>query len=186
MVGGPYCRIPRHVGRSTRFTLCEQGTLRRSDMENARMINASRRYIVRRLVGLTVVISAVGMAAPSTQAKPLRSRSFQTPSGNISCHLQRSPGGMLRCDIFSGLKPEPKKKCDYDWVGLLLGRYGRARPNCASDTVPNNDPPVLHYGHRWRARRLECLSARKGLRCRNFSGYNFRLSRHDWDRWYQP
>jgi hypothetical protein len=125
----------------------------------------------------------VGGAVP-TLADTLTTRTFQTPSGNIACALQHD--NLLRCDIRSGLNPEPKKPCPVDWVGLLLSRMHRARPNCAGDTNVNGDPPVLAYGQQWQRRGRICTSRRSGLYCQNFSGYHFKLSRDSWDRWYRP
>ena len=135
------------------------------------------------LAALAVLGTAFGMSSAS--AAPLSTRSFQTPSNNIVCHLQRGDN-LLRCDIRSGLNPEPKKDCDLDWVGLLLPRQSRARPNCAGDTVPNQDPTVLGYGERWERAGRWCVSKRTGLFCHNYGGWHFKLSRDDWDRWYTP
>jgi hypothetical protein len=115
----------------------------------------------------------------------LATRSFQTPSGNIHCLLQRSDN-VLRCDILSGLNPEPNQRCRFDWVGLLLPREGRAQPNCGSDTIANQNAPVLQYGERWERRGRYCISRRTGLSCHSFGGWHFKLSRDDWGRWYTP
>lgn len=144
----------------------------------------SRRVLPQALVVVLLIGSVVTALAPAAHAK-LTTRSFQMPSGNIHCHLQRS-NNTLRCDIRSGLQPEPKKACDFDWVGLLLSRMHRAKPNCASDALPNPDPPVLQYGERWERRNRFCVAKRSGLYCHNASGYHFKLSRTDWDRWYRP
>jgi hypothetical protein len=131
-------------------------------------------------VAVTVLAAVPGAQAGQTD---LSTRSFQTPSGNIHCLLQRS-NNVLRCDILSGLDPEPNKPCRFDWVGLLLPREGRAQPNCASDTIANQDAPVLQYGERWERRGRYCISRRSGLSCHSFGGWHFKLSRDDWGRWY--
>lgn len=136
---------------------------------------------------LAAVVAAACMAtvllAAPAQAADLSGRKFQMPSGNIYCAETR---GTLRCDILSGLKPEPKKRCELDWVGLLLDREGRARPNCAGDTVADRDAPVLQYGEHWQRNGRRCVSRESGLFCRNFGGWHFKLARSDWDRWYTP
>ena len=142
------------------------------------------------LIALSLMGSSPPVAyadqAPLLADADLHARYFETPSGNIVCMVQRRDN-LLRCDIRSGLNPEPKKRCEGDWVGLLLGRMNRARPNCASDGIASNDPrPVLGYGEKWRLRGRTCISKRSGLYCRNDSGYHFKLSRDGWGCWYRP
>ena len=140
---------------------------------------------MRRIVlCLALMVSMTGVLTVA-HAEDLSTRNFQTPSGNIKCSLQRTDN-LLRCDIRSGLQPEPKKQCQLDWVGLLLSRSSRARPNCASDAIAAQDPPVLGDGETWQRRGRICVSRRSGLYCQNFSGYHFKLSREGWDRWYTP
>ncbi|MEA2498933.1 MAG: hypothetical protein QOH26_1338 [Actinomycetota bacterium] len=141
--------------------------------------------MVKKGVLFVALIISMSTALPIAQAEDLSTRNFQTPSGNIKCSLQRTDN-LLRCDIRSGLQPEPKKPCELDWVGLLLSRSSRARPNCASDAIAAQDPPVLGYGETWQRRGRICVSRRSGLYCQNFSGYHFKLSRESWDRWYRP
>jgi hypothetical protein len=140
------------------------------------------RFTLSVLLVMAFVAGMVVMAAPAPAAD-LSGRRFQTPSGNIHC---RQSGSTLRCDILSGLKPEPKKKCDLDWTGLTLGREGRAKPQCAGDTVADNNAPVLEYGQHWQRNGRRCVSRESGLFCRNFGGWHFKLSRDSWDRWYTP
>jgi hypothetical protein len=133
---------------------------------------------------LLVSALVAGAALVATPAKAdLSGRKFQTPSGNIHC---RQAGASLRCDVLSGLKPEPKKQCELDWTGLILGREGKAKPNCAGDTVADQNAPVLQYGEHWQRNGRRCVSRESGLSCRNFGGWHFNLSRDDWDRWYTP
>ena len=146
------------------------------------------------LLALLALFAGLLFPVPQVAGRPstpegtqaLSTRSFQTPSENIVCHLQRGRPKFLRCDIRSGLNPEPDRDCDLDWVGLLLPSQKRARANCAGDTVPNQDPEVLEYGKRWERGRFSCVSRRSGLGCQNASGYHFKLSRDDWSRWYRP
>ena len=139
-----------------------------------------------RVVVAGVIAAALLVAVPTlSHAAPLRTRKFQTPSGNIVCHL-RADEPKLRCDIRSGLNPEPRRSCDFDWVGLLLSRSSGARANCASDAIPARDPAVLQYGRKWERAGRVCVSRRTGLHCWNYSGYHFKLARDDWSRWYTP
>ncbi len=85
----------------------------------------------------------------------------------------------LRCDILSGLKPEPRGRCELDWTGVAMGT-GKAGPACAGDTVYDLKAPVLGYGRTWRRGPFTCLSMRVGLSCSNRSGHGFFLSRESW------
>jgi hypothetical protein len=104
---------------------------------------------------------------------------FQTPSRNIGCAYDSSPA-FLRCDIRSGLKPTPKRRCDLDWTGLELKPTGRAYPSCAGDTALLPSARVLAYGKTWRRGGFVCVSRRTGLRCANRSGHGFTLARQRW------
>ena len=115
---------------------------------------------------------------PRRSAEPaLTSRSFQMPSKNIGCALHRK---VLRCDILSGLQPEPTEECDFDWVGLEIGVTGAASPNCGSDTVFDQGAKTLAYGETWTRREIVCKSRRRGLSCANREGHELTLAR---DRW---
>jgi hypothetical protein len=102
---------------------------------------------------------------------------FQTPSGNIVCaHIPRS----IRCDLHSGLVPEPQASCPLDWVGVWLDSNGTAGPNCAGDSVPTEAVQVLPYGHTWRLGGITCSSDETGLTCKNGRGHGFFLSKAAW------
>jgi hypothetical protein len=108
---------------------------------------------------------------------------FRTPSRNIVCgRLPAAYGSpeVLRCDIFSGLRPRPARACELDWTGLSMRATRRAAPTCAGDTV--NDPSfrVLPYGRTWSKGSFTCLSSRVGVSCANRAGYGFFLSRESW------
>lgn len=102
---------------------------------------------------------------------------FQLPSNNIGCRLG---GGVLRCDILSGLNPEPDTACELDWVGLVLGRTGPAEPQCAGDTVFDQHAPILAYGSTWHLSGFACESSESGLRCTSPAGKSFKLAREGW------
>jgi hypothetical protein len=71
---------------------------------------------------------------------------FQTPSKNIGClystGLDRRPA-YLRCDVLSGLKPQPRRACELDWTGYTLLLRGVAWPTCAGDTVYDQKTRIL-------------------------------------------
>ena len=118
------------------------------------------------------------LLAPATTANAaLHSRYFKMPSKNIYCAIFN---GNLRCDILSGLKPEPQRECEGDWTGLILANEGKAGPVCAGDTVANKDAKTLQYGSKWKRNKITCTSKTTGLRCRNEKGHGFFLSREKW------
>jgi len=102
---------------------------------------------------------------------------FRTPSGNIACGLF---GSVLRCDILSGLRPEPRGACELDWTGLTLTAGGRARPTCAGDTVFDPRASILGYGKSWKRAGFTCLTTRSALVCTNRRGNGFLLAREGW------
>jgi hypothetical protein len=106
----------------------------------------------------------------------LSGREFQMPSRNIGCLLA---AGELRCDLLSGLQPEPTTACDFDWVGVVLSKDS-AGPNCGSDTVYTKDAPTLAYGGEWRRGGFMCRSQEDGLTCFSGTGHGFKLSRESW------
>lgn len=122
-------------------------------------------------MALAAVLAVLALAALSSEP------SFRMPSGNIACSYWASS---LRCDVLSGLRPEPRGRCELDWTGLTLGVRGTARPTCAGDTVYDRRAPVLAYGHTWRRAGLVCRSLRTGLRCTNRTGRGFVLAREGW------
>ena len=107
----------------------------------------------------------------------LAGTSFKMPSRNIGCRLS---GTTLRCDIRSGLKPQPTKSCAGDWGGVTLGAKGAATPLCAGDTVYDDAAPTLDYGAVWGGGGVTCLSDQAGLQCSNTAGRSFFLSRQSW------
>jgi hypothetical protein len=116
----------------------------------------------------------------STAVAVLHAKSFTMPSGNIACLYDSA---RLRCDIFSGLVPEPKKPCDFFWKGVLLPASGKASFLCIIDTVYDEAAPVLHYGQKWTRHGIVCRSRTTGLRCHNPDGHGFRLSRAHSTKW---
>lgn len=109
----------------------------------------------------------------------LTSDSFLTPSNNIACLLR---GETLRCDILSGLDPEPKFPCPVDWTGVYIEALVDAGPVCAGDTVMDPEASTLEYGQTWsQGGELTCDSAASGLRCVDTSGNGFTLARAGWE-----
>jgi hypothetical protein len=141
--------------------------------ENQRV---TRVFSLVALVTLTVGILSSGAALPGFTG-------FRTPSKNIVCgHIRAQFGSpeILRCDVFSGLRPEPRRACELDWTGISMSARKRATPTCAGDTV--NDPSfrVVPYGRAWSKGSFTCLSSRIGVTCASRAGYGFFLSRESW------
>jgi hypothetical protein len=107
----------------------------------------------------------------------LTTPAFKMPSKNVGCAFY---GGTLRCDILSGLVPEPTGSCPNDWVGLFITTGGAAEPQCAGDTVYDKNSPTLAYGGTWKRGGITCQSRESGLRCTNSSGDAFTLAREGW------
>jgi hypothetical protein len=128
------------------------------------------------VLGLAVLAGALVLAAPGQRPA---FEFFRMPSGNIGC-AYAARGATLRCDILSGLRPEPRGRCELDWTGLTVAATGRARPQCAGDTAVDLRSPVLRYGRTWRRGGITCRSATTGLRCSNRAGHGFFLSRARW------
>lgn len=110
-------------------------------------------------------------------APDLATRTFQMPSRNIGCLFGFE---RLRCDILSGLDPEPAEACDFDWVGVDMGVTGAAAANCGSDTVYDAGAPTLAYGSTWERAGIVCESSQGGLRCTNGDGHELTLARGSW------
>jgi hypothetical protein len=123
------------------------------------------------------VSETVTVTETVTSVPDLATRRFQLPTGNIGCLLA---AGVLRCDILSGLQPEPAEDCDFDWVGVELGRTGAAAPNCGSDTIFAAGMPTLAYGSTWSRGGVTCESAESGLSCTNGDGHGLTLARGSW------
>ena len=103
---------------------------------------------------------------------------FQLPSKNIGCGFD---SGVLRCDILSGLQPEPSETCELDWTGIVLEETGPAQPECAGDTIYEASAPVLAYGDAWFREGISCVSSKSGLACDSAAGHGFKLARAAWD-----
>jgi hypothetical protein len=135
---------------------------------------------VLRIAPLLCVALATAAFAATAQSRPQAFVTFQMPSKNIGCgYLSGQGPALLRCDVRSGLKPEPKGRCELDWTGISMGG-GAARPTCAGDTVFTPGAPVLAYGRVWKRSGFTCLSSRIGLSCANRVGHGFFLAKERW------
>lgn len=129
---------------------------------------------------VVALVASLLLAASPASAEPVRWRSFQTPSGNIHCRYEPDSAfykAFLRCDILSGVQPEPSGDCELDWTGAYVERRRRAHWLCGGDTVADGGNRVLGYGEVWKRNGIRCVSRETGLRCENRSDHGFKLSR---------
>lgn len=146
-------------------------------------------FLVTLFAFFFTVVSSLN--TPAAMGSHAPEEGFKTPSGNIECYYMDFSGHrdyhsserFLRCDIHSGLKPEPSRTqegdiCELDWTGLSLDENG-ASASCAGDTVAG-DHPKLAYGKTWARDGFRCHSERKGITCKNPQGKGFFLSRERW------
>jgi hypothetical protein len=135
-------------------------------------------------VALQCVLGSGAAASPSkTRASKDVYFDFRMPSNNIFCAyvVQSSPHATyLRCDIMSGLRPQPSSARCVDGdrgIDVSMNATGRAHNPCVGDTVKNTHARLFPYGWTWRRGGFTCWSSTAGLRCRNLSGHGFFLSR---------
>ena len=128
---------------------------------------------------MRLILTVGVLVALATAAAASAAPGFRTPSRNIGCTYATAPT-VLRCDVLSGLQPEPRRRCELDWTGISLAPTGRAVPTCAGDTAYPHGAPVLAYGRTWKRGGISCVSRRAALRCRNRSGHGFELARERW------
>jgi hypothetical protein len=126
---------------------------------------------------VVTVTNVSTVTAPAPTAAPHDYVRFQLPSHNIGCGVD---SGVLRCDILSGLAPEPSQACELDWTGVVLDAERAAQPECAGDTIFDAAAPVLQYGETWAREGISCLSTREGLDCETPAGHGFHLARRAW------
>lgn len=103
---------------------------------------------------------------------------FKSPTGNISCYMDRSSG--VRCDIRkkSWTAPPQPTSCEVDWGFGLTVNEGRGKFVCAGDTVINSAAPTLEYGAKSVRGSFSCSSFETAMICTNSStGHGFKLSK---------
>jgi hypothetical protein len=126
---------------------------------------------------VVTVTNVSTVTAPDAAAANHDYARFQLPSRNIGCGVD---SGVLRCDILSGLNPEPSQACELDWTGIVLEAERAAQPECAGDTIYDGSAPVLEYGETWAREGISCFSTRAGLDCETPAGHGFHLARQAW------
>jgi hypothetical protein len=131
--------------------------------------------------GLGDAPSAAAPSSPSGPPRAVTAAHFESPSGNISCYLDKSG---VRCDIErkTWQPPPAPGDCKLDWAaGLSVSRADEATFTCAGDTVLGAKDK-LAYGQALRAGDFTCTSASTGMRCENTdSGHGFMLASEEYD-----
>ena len=123
---------------------------------------------------LPLVATAILFAAGTAHADI---KMFRSPSGNINCMYDHSPG-VVECQIPQPDRPvRPKPRdCELDWGGRFsLSRNG-AEIVCAGDTIFNDEHRVLPYGQTLRGNGWQCTSKTAGMTCSNSRGQGFEIS----------
>lgn len=105
-------------------------------------------------------------SAPATASVTDR---FQSPSGNIVCHLGGAQG-LAACEVASGrVGPPLPTICPPGGptdIGRIELQASGARPVCNSDTIRDGGEPKLPYGSRTAALDpIACLSEEAGVTC---------------------
>ena len=95
--------------------------------------------------------------------------SFQSPSGNIVCHLGGAQG-LAACEVGTGRATSPLPTlCPAGGpkdIGRIELRAAGAQPVCNSDTIRDGGEPKLAYGSRTTALDpVACLSEEAGVTC---------------------
>jgi hypothetical protein len=132
------------------------------------------------LLSFTATASAIAVSSTTTPSAVHHAKAFVMPSRNIACLYD---AGNLRCDIYSGIKPEPRKACKFFWKGVMLRPLGQATFLCIIDTISQPDAPALKYGSIWHRGSITCRSSTRGLRCHNDIKHGFFLSRESSRKW---
>jgi len=108
---------------------------------------------------------------------------FASPTRNLKCFALAAQGGILECDVASGLQPKPPRgTCKLDQPGVILVASGPATVACRGDPTPaviDRRIPVLPYGHVWQGFGFTCTSRITGITCRRAS-HGFFVSRERW------
>ena len=118
------------------------------------------------------------MLAPAASA----AKYFHSPSGNIGCGVSKQGA---RCDIREkNWSPPPRpRSCNLDWgYGLTLGKRGKGRFFCGSDSLLGVGTR-LGYGKSVRRGRFKCKSREDGMKCFNVrNGHGFFIARERYRR----
>ena len=130
------------------------------------------------LTALCAGLLGVLVLAPAASAAVY----FHSPSGNIGCGVGRQGA---RCDIREKdwRAPSRPRSCNLDWgYGLTLGKRGKGRFFCGSDSVLGIGRR-LGYGKSIRRGRFRCVSRTDGMKCKNVrNGHGFFIARERYRR----
>lgn len=133
-----------------------------------------------RILKLGLAATAAAVAAVAVPAiAHADSKYFKSPSGNITCVLNKN---LVECDISEyTYTPPPPPECaqHITWGNrftLSPGKPGAIE--CHGDTTQMAGEPTLDYGQTITAGTLTCTSEQSGVKCSDTgSGHYFRVSR---------
>ena len=103
---------------------------------------------------------------------------FRSPSGNINCMYDHSPG-VVECQIPQPDRPvRPKPRdCELDWgSNFSIARTGHTQMGCVGDSLASPDSRVLPYGQTLRGNGWQCTSRTSGMTCTNSQNHGFEIS----------
>ena len=137
----------------------------------------------RRAAGIgTVAFCAFLLGALALASAAPAAKYFHSPSGNIGCGVSKQGA---RCDIRekSWNPPHRPRSCNLDWgYGLTLGKHGKGRFFCGSDSLLGIGS-TLGYGKSTRRGRFKCVSREAGMKCFNVrNGHGFFIARERYRR----
>jgi hypothetical protein len=126
----------------------------------------------------TTTSNSIVAAPPASRTVHLTT--FRSPTGNIGCAIL---DGTARCDISERSWKPPARPASCAKVGgfgqgLKVGRTGPGRFVCAGDTTLDPSGTPLRYGDGSVEGDVDCVSAFKGMTCRNLvDAHGFFISR---------
>lgn len=137
------------------------------------------------LLQVNAVTKAVITKIPLACHEPsdLVGSGFKTPSNNIFCKVETEGSlSSLRCDIMNLSKssiPSRPKNCTDDWgqAFTVTNNSTIGKRICYSDTVMDNNLPVLQYGKDWSFKTFKCHAKQDGIKCVNNKGHGFTISK---------
>jgi uncharacterized protein DUF6636 len=143
------------------------------------------------LLATCLAAPALAAAADSTTALP----GIRSPSGNISCLYVPGGGSNLLCGIRSARYASAlQERCmrldgaGVDWHGFELAVGAKGQVLCTGGILynPTTQRPsyaTLAYGRSWHRGGFTCVSAVRGVTCRNAAGHGIFVSRESYRAW---
>jgi len=117
------------------------------------------------MIRSTLLAVALALALAPVASADWRSDTFKSPSGNLICKY-RYAYNRITCGAFN------------TQMVITMGATSRPVQGNRLSWDAGTYWPVLGYGWKWNAGKpISCTSLRAGMRCQNFAGWYFMLSR---------